>query len=95
MGILTNMVTEGAYKDRDVRIKGLGRKVVLVSRFLGLEQVLDKKTVDHIELLDKAQGVLDFVGMNHYLVAVYFKNGKKCIIRIEYYIYQRLNEVLF
>ena len=95
MGITTNLITAGDYKNGDIKIKGFGKKVVIVSKFLGIEHPLDKNTVDHIELLDKAQGLTNFVGMKHYQVAIYFKNGKKSIAKMEYNLYHKLNEILF
>lgn len=97
MGLTTNLITAGEYKNGDLKIKGWSQKVVIINRsiFGKTEHILDKTTVDHIELIDKAQGVTNFVGMQHYQVAIYYKNGKKSLAKMEYTIYQRLNEILF
>lgn len=97
MALTTNLVTAGEYKNGDIKIKGFNNRVVIITRgLLGkTDHVLDKTTVDHIEVMDKAQGLTNFVGMQHYQVAIYYKNGKKSLAKMEYFVYQRLNEVLF
>lgn len=97
MGLTTNLITAGEYKNGDLKIKGFGKKLVIVTTsFFGKkEHILDKTTVDHIELIDKAQGYTSFVGMQHYQVAIYYKNGKKSLAKMEYDVYQKLNEILF
>ena len=98
VGLTTNTVTAGKYKNGDIKIKGIGKtRVVIETRglFGKTEHILDKKTVDHIELMDKAQGVTSIIGMQHYYVAIYYKNGKKSFVKMEYNIYNALNAALF
>lgn len=96
MGIVNNRVNAGDYKDANIKIKGFGNKVVLIKYgFITKKIELNKKTVDHIELIDKSQTVFRALGLQTCQVAIYFKDGKKSLAVMDSEIYQRLNEILF
>ena len=71
MGLLSNIVSAGDYKNADIKVKGLRNdKVILVKRgLLGKDEVkLDKSTVDHITVVTQAY--------QKNQVEVYFKNDE-------------------
>lgn len=97
MGVISNRITAGDYKDADIKLKGFGKQVVLVKTglFKDTKIILNKDTVDHIELIDKSQSMFDFIGAQTAQVKIYFKDGKKSLASMQTDIYQQLNEILF
>lgn len=97
MGIFTNRVIAGDYKDADIKLKGLTNKVILKKKGLltKTEFFIDKRVVDHMELVDKSQTAFDFVGTQTIQAAIYFKNGKKSLCQLDAITYQKINEKLF
>lgn len=95
MGWITNRVTAGDYKDADIKIKHGKPRLIKKGILITTDIELNKKTIDHIELVDKTQTVFDFVGTQTAQVAIYFKNGKKSLIQISGDMHQALNAALF
>lgn len=98
MGIIKNCVTAGDYKGADIVVKGIvKRKAHLITRGLLFQKdiELNKKTVDRIEVIDKSQLALDFVGTQTVQAVIYFKNGKKSMVSLYAETYQFLNSELF
>lgn len=97
MGMVTNRVTAGDYKDANIKLKNFGKRLVMIKSGLLItkEIELSKKTIDHVELIDKSQSMFDYVGMQTSQVSIYFKNGKKSLAIMDSHIYQKLNELLF
>lgn len=79
MGLLRDVVTAGDYKNADIKIKGLfNPKAHLITRSLFSKDIeLNKKSVERIELIDKSQRGLDFVGTQTVQAVIHFRNGKK------------------
>jgi len=97
MGVLRNYVTAGDYKGANIVAKGvINKKAHLIT--LGLfsrDILLNNQTVDHIELVDKSQRALDFVGSQTVQAIIYFKNGKKSMVLLTAEMYQFLNSAVF
>ena len=97
MGILRNLVTAGDYKGADIEIKGVFKKKAhLVTRGLFKKDIeLNNKTVDHIELVDKSQLGLDFMGTQTVQAIIHFRDGKKSMVTLYADTYQFLNSEVF
>ena len=97
MGIIRNYVTAGDYKGADIVLKGvIKKKAHLVTRGLFKKDIeLNNKTVDHIELVDKSQLALDFVGTQTVQAIIHFRNGKKSMVILYATTYQFLNSEVF
>lgn len=97
MGLMINRVSAGDYKDADLKLKGFSNKVMLIKKgFLKNTEIeINKKTVDHMELIDKSQTAFDFVGTQTIQAALYFKDGKKSLCSLDAIMYQKINEKLF
>lgn len=97
MGLLRDVVTAGDYKNADIKIKGLfNPKAHLITRSLFSKDIeLNKKSVERIELIDKSQRGLDFVGTQTVQAVIHFRNGKKSMVLLTAETYQFLNSAVF
>ena len=97
MGILRNLVTAGDYKGADIKVKGtIFPKAHLITQGLfSKDIVLNKQSVERIELIDKSQRALDFVGTQTVQAVICFRNGKKSMVLLTAEMYQFLNSAVF
>jgi len=97
MGVFTDKVVNGDYKDGDIKVKNFGSKVFLVkSGFLKDVKIeINKNTVKSIEVVDRTQGLLDYVGTQTVQAIINFKDGKRSMIEVSGVTYQAINRAMF
>lgn len=97
MGVFTDKVVNGDYKNGDIKVKSFGNKVFLVkSGFLKDVKIeINKNTVKSIEVVDRTQGLLDYVGTQTVQAVINFKDGKRSMIEVSGVTYQAINRAMF
>jgi hypothetical protein len=82
---LIDVVESGDYKGGEIKLKGLTNKPTLIKKgFLGKTVIkLDKSTIKNYEVVS-TQTV---VGTTQYRSKIDFKDGKSCIVHINYLVH--------
>ncbi len=94
MGLITDLVTAGDYKNADIKVKGMRNdKVFLIHKSLfGKQEIrLDKTTLVNVEV--KSQS--NHLAGSEYQVELQFKNGKKCLATLTDFTYRALCSSLY
>lgn len=94
MGLITNLVTAGDYKNANIKVKGMKNdKVFLIHKsLLGKQEIrLDKSTVADMETKSQSNNLAG----SEYQVEIRFKNGKRCLATLTDFTYRALNSSLY